>query len=56
MNFLQKVKDIMSKDQKKSVGNVKKENSKVKLRELRSNSMGKKKVDVENNSNKSLFK
>ncbi|CAN7095496.1 uncharacterized protein LOC103841862 [Brassica rapa] len=55
-NSPQKVKDTTSKDQKKSAGNVKKENSKAKPRELRSNSTGKKKVDVENNSNKSSSK
>ncbi|KAL1196607.1 hypothetical protein V5N11_031071 [Cardamine amara subsp. amara] len=42
--------------QKKSAGNVKKEKSKAKPRELRSNSAGKKKVEVENNNNKSSSK
>ena len=55
-NSPQKVKETTSKDQKKSAGNVKKQNSKAKPRELRSNSTGKKKVDVENNSNKSSSK
>ncbi|KAJ4896240.1 DNA-binding bromodomain-containing protein [Raphanus sativus] len=55
-NSPQKVKETTSKDQKKSDGNVKKENSKAKPRELRSNSTGKKKVEVENNRNKSSSK
>ncbi|CAH8308339.1 unnamed protein product [Eruca vesicaria subsp. sativa] len=55
-NSPQKGKETMSKNQKKSDGNVKKGNSKVKLRELRSNNTCKKKVEVENKSNKSSSK
>ncbi|CAH8269244.1 unnamed protein product [Arabidopsis lyrata] len=70
-NSPQKGKEITSKNQKKSDGNVKKENdhqkktdgnvkkenSKAKPRELRSNSTGKKKAEVEtDNNNKSSSK
>ncbi|KAG2258582.1 hypothetical protein Bca4012_021746 [Brassica carinata] len=48
-NSPQKGKETASKDEKKSAGNVKK----AKPRELRSNSTGKRKVEVEKNSNKS---
>ncbi|KAH0928261.1 hypothetical protein HID58_013988 [Brassica napus] len=51
-----KGKETTSKDQKKSDDNVKKENSKAKPRELRSNSTGKKKVEVESTENKRLSK
>ncbi|KAJ0246608.1 hypothetical protein HA466_0171190 [Hirschfeldia incana] len=55
-NSPQKVKETTSKDQTKSDGNVKKEKSNAKPRELRSNSTGKKKTEVEGNSNKSSYK
>ncbi|XP_010413602.1 PREDICTED: transcriptional regulator ATRX [Camelina sativa] len=69
-NSPQKGKETASKNQKKSDGNikkendhpkksdgnVKKENSKAKPRELRSNSTGKKKAEVENNNSKSSSK
>ncbi|KAF3558953.1 hypothetical protein F2Q69_00014579 [Brassica cretica] len=51
-NSPHKGKETTSKDQKKSDGNVKKDNSKAKPRELRSNSTGKKKVEVESTENK----
>ncbi|CAH2063445.1 unnamed protein product [Thlaspi arvense] len=55
-NSPQKGKETTSKDQKKSDGNVKRDHSKAKPRELRSNSAAKKKAEVENNSNKSSLK
>ncbi|KAG7566349.1 Bromodomain [Arabidopsis suecica] len=55
-NSPQKGKETTSKNQKKSDGNVKKENSKAKPRELRSNSTGKKKAEVETNNSKSSSK
>ncbi|KAH0884514.1 hypothetical protein HID58_060610 [Brassica napus] len=51
-NSPHKGKETTSKDQKKSDGNVKKDNRKAKPRELRSNSTGKKKVEVESTENK----
>ncbi|KAG2287977.1 hypothetical protein Bca52824_047581 [Brassica carinata] len=51
-NSPHKGKETTSKDQKKSDGNVKKDNSKAKPRELRSDGTGKKKVEVESTENK----
>ncbi|CAH8390708.1 unnamed protein product [Eruca vesicaria subsp. sativa] len=55
-NSPQKGKETTNKDQKKSDRNIKKENSKAKPRELRSNSTGKRKIEVENTENKSSLK